>query len=124
MSSNRLMYDECSYKQALKQSTTPVTHTMDPMRFEHQNKCRMELGIVGGTNVSHNKSSLIDIENELRGQRYPASRCASLKYNPNDKNAINDDLKCSKHKPISKEKVHLKSCQMFSYPSIPRANRD
>ena len=120
MSSNRLSYDDCSYKQALKQSVSPINYTLDPMRYEHENKCRIELGIIGGPQVSHNKANLIDVENELRGQTYPATKCSSYKYNPNSKGS-KEYIKCSKHKPISEEKVHLKSCQLFSYPQVPRA---
>lgn len=120
MSSNRLSYDDCAYKQSLKQSTSPLQYSLDPIKFEHKNKCRMELGIVGGTNVSHNKANLIDVENELRGQTHPATRCSNFKYNPHVKES-KEYIKCSSHKPISEEKVHLKSCQMFDYPSVPRA---
>ena len=124
MSSNRLSYDDCSYKQSLRQSVSPLNHMMDPIRYNHVNKCRMELGIVGGTNVSHNKSNLVDVENELRGQNFPSTKCSNFKYNPND-NSNKDYIKCkSSYVPISDEKVHLKSCQLFSYPSIPRAPRD
>lgn len=124
MSSNRLSYDDCSYKQSLRQSVSPLNHMMDPIRYNHTNKCRMELGIVGGTNVSHNKSNLVDVENELRGQNYPSTKCSNFKYNPNEK-GNKDYIKCkSSYKPISDEKVHLKSCQLFSYPSVPRSPKD
>ena len=120
MSSNRLTYDDCSYKQSLKQSVSPLSHTLDPARYEHKNKCRMELGIIAGTNVSHNKANLVDIENELRGQVFPATNCNAYKYDPRTKGG-KEYIKCSKNISISDEKVHLKSCQMFSYPSVPRA---
>lgn len=120
MSSNRLTYDDCSYKQSLKQSVSPLSYTLDPIRYEHTNKCRMELGIVGGTAVSHNKSNLVDVENELRGQTFPATNCTNFKYNPNSSKRP-EMYKCTQHKPISQEKVHLKSCQMFPYPDVPRA---
>ena len=120
MSSNRLTYDDCSYKQALKQSVSPLQYTLDPIRYEHENKCRMELGIVGGPQVSHNKANLIDVENELRGQTFPATKCSSHKYNPNSK-GNKEYIKCTKYTPVSDEKVHLKSCQLFSYPQVPRA---
>jgi len=119
MSSNRLSYDDCSYKQSLKQSVSPINYTLDPIKFNHNNKCRNELGLVGGTNVSHNKTNLVDIENELRGQTFPATKCSQFKYNPNN-NGNKEYLKCTQHKPISTEKVHLKACQMFDYKSVPR----
>lgn len=122
MSSNRLSYDDCSYKASLKQSVSPVNYTLDSSMYEHENKCRMELGIIGGTNVSHNKSALVDIENELRGQVFPATRCPEFKYDPT-KPGNKEYIKCSSHKPISDSKEHLKSCQMFSFPSVPRSKQ-
>ena len=47
MSSNRISYDSCSYKQSLNQSVAPVNFTLDPIKYEHCNKCRIELGVVG-----------------------------------------------------------------------------
>ena len=53
MSSNRLIYDNCEYKTKLNESTNPLNYMLNPIRYENCNKCRMELGVVGGTAVSH-----------------------------------------------------------------------
>ena len=55
MSSNRLIYDTCAYKKELDQSVGPLSYVLNPIKYENCNKCRMELGIVGGSQVSQIK---------------------------------------------------------------------
>ena len=73
MSSNRLIYDTCAYKKTLDESVGPLSYLLNPIKYENCNKCRMELGIVGGSNVSHIRGNLVDLENDLRGQTRGAS---------------------------------------------------
>jgi hypothetical protein len=82
MSMNRSTYDSCAYNQSLNQSVAPLSYIMDPIRYNHTNKCRMELGIVGGTAVSHVAGNLVDLENDLRGQNRPLTQCPSYEYTP------------------------------------------
>lgn len=122
MSSNRLSYDKCSYKQNLEQSVSPINYMLDPMRYEHSNKCRMELGLVGGTNVSHIKGNLVDLENDLRGQNRPVTNCSMYKYTPSDDGFLQgkEYIKCVDHPKIDTTMLHLPSCQMIDYGSVPR----
>ena len=85
MSSNRLIYDTCAYKKELDQSTGPLSYTLNPIKFENCSKCRMELGVVGGTAVSHIKGNLVDLESDLRGQNHPTTHCPSKNINLNAK---------------------------------------
>ena len=62
MSSNRLMYDTCEYKTRLNESVGTLQYLLDNSRYENCGKCRMELGVVGGTAVSHVKGNLVDLE--------------------------------------------------------------
>jgi len=102
MSSNRLIYDECEYAQRVKESTGPLLYTLNPIRAEHSNKCRHELGLLGGPVASHVKNkSLIDVESDLMGIRQ-ASKCSSTKFQPTTK----------------PEMVHLKSCQFVAYDPV------
>ena len=64
MSSNRLMYDTCEYQTRLNESTGPLAYNLDPVRYENCNKCRMDLGVIGGTAVSHIRGNLVDLETE------------------------------------------------------------
>ena len=71
MSFNRLAYDSCEYQQKLEQNVSNIDFILDPIKYEHDQKCRNEFGLLGGTNVSHVKGNLVDLENDLRGQNRP-----------------------------------------------------
>ena len=62
---NELIYDNCEYNTKLSESVGPLEYMLDPMQYENCNKCRIELGIVGGNNVSHVKGNLVDLESDL-----------------------------------------------------------
>jgi hypothetical protein len=104
-SQQRLSFDEATYANKMRETTTPHGYIMDPVRFEHCQKCRHEFGLVGGANVSHNATNLVDIETELRGQSRTATKCPSGEF-PH------------KQLPISETKLHLPACQMIKYPPL------
>lgn len=129
MSFNRLIYDNCAYQHQLSESVGTLAYILDPSRYEHCNKCRVELGVVGGTNVSHVKGNLVDLETELRGTTRLQSKCPTLKYlNPCPNGNMNT---CQPHNiiikanPANKGRVidtsmqHLKPCQIVRYKQIP-----
>ncbi len=115
MSFNRTTYDTCSYKQQLWGNVSTLSYVLSPIKFENKNKCRHELGLVAGTNVSHIEGNLVDLESELRGQTRYLSKCDNNKYIPSDDGFITND----KTKPIDKSLKHLPKCQMIMYRSIP-----
>lgn len=129
MSSNRLKFDTCAYKKTLDQSVSPLSYVLNPIKYENCNKCRMELGIVGGNNVSQIKGNLVDLECDLRGQTRAASLCPDKHYQPNCCDAIGDECQpknikiagsaCEQGKVINTELVHLPSCQMIRYKPVP-----
>ena len=41
---------------------------------------RMDLGVIGGTAVSHIRGNLVDLETDLRGTTRKASLCPSQKF--------------------------------------------
>ena len=101
MSFNRLAYDKCAYKTQLQQSVDPLSYAIFQNKYEHVNKCRNELGLVGGAAVSHIGGNLIDVENDLRGQTRSASDCPTKKFPAN----------AAAKTPVQ----HMKSCQMIAY---------
>jgi hypothetical protein len=121
MSSNRLRYDKCTYKQDLMQSVAPIDYMLDPLRYEHKNKCRMELGVVGGTAVSHITGNLVDLENDLRGQTRPVTRCPTYQYAPPKNNVLESQeyIKPVQHPKIDLTPKHLPACQMIHYQEVP-----
>jgi hypothetical protein len=121
MSMNRMIYDQCAYSSAVKASTDPLSYVLDPIRYENCNKCRMELGLVGGTAVSHIAGNLVDLENDLRNQNRPNTRCASFKYLPPTDQYLQgkEYIKPVQHPSIDTTLVHLPPCQMIQYGAVP-----
>jgi hypothetical protein len=118
---NRLIYDTCNYNADLKQSTTPLSYMLDPIRYENCQKCRPELGIVGGTSVSHISGNLVDLENDLRGQTRPATRCPAYQYMPptGDVLSSKEYIKPVTHPDIDISMKHLRPCQMQQFAEVP-----
>ena len=129
MSFNKLKYDNCAYKHQLNESVGTLAYILDPSRYENCNKCRMELGLVGGTAVSHVKGNLVDLETDLRGQTRRTTKCPTRLYqNPCPTGDINncqpgniqirgDPSQTARQ--INTNMLHLPSCQMIRYKPIP-----
>ncbi len=115
MSFNRTRYDNCSYKQNLQGNVSTLSYILSPMYFENKNKCRHQLGLFGGTTVSHIKGNLVDLDSELRGQTRYISRCGGNMYVPTDDGIIKND----KTQPIDTTMLHLPACQTIMYRSVP-----
>ena len=91
MSFNRTKYDTCSYKQNLEESVNTLGYILTPFRYEHKDKCRHQLGFIGGTSVSHIQGNMVDLESELRGQTRFISKCGTNYYIPTNDNIIKND---------------------------------
>ena len=125
MSSNRLMYDTCEYKTRLNESVGPLEYQLSADRYENCNKCRMDLGVVGGTSVSHIKGNLVDLETDLLGITRKASLCPTKKFtsacalgnmaNCKPGNITINGENCGQKRVIDTTPVHLKSCNMVRY---------
>lgn len=116
MSFNRTTYDSCAYTKELTENVSILSYMLSPYRYEHQDKCRHQVGLVGGTAVSHVQGNMVDLESELRGQTRYLTKCTTNKASPLDGvNSICND----KTQPIDVAKKHLPSCQFISYKSVP-----
>ena len=129
MSSNRLMYDSCEYQTRLNESSNTLNYTLNPLRNENCNKCRMELGTIGGTNVSHIRGNLVDLETDLKGITRKASLCPTQKFvsacakgnmaNCQPENIVIYGENCGQSRVIDTTPLHLKSCNMIRYEPTP-----
>lgn len=120
MSYNRLRYDQCAYKTEIDQSVGPLEYLLNPMKYENCQKCRHEFGLVGGTNVSHIKGNLVDLENDLRGQTRTLSNCPAKKYAPTEGSFITRPAtRCNASVKLDLTPVHLPPCQMLRFPPVP-----
>lgn len=80
-SSNRLIYDNCSYFKELKETTLPGTYRLYGGKYENCNKCVFD--------KFYRRFDLVDVESELRNITRLTSNCHELKYNPNCKKSKN-----------------------------------
>jgi len=121
MSFSNLTYDNFEYGKRLNESRSKLDFLLDPIKYENCNKCRIEFGIVGGTDVSQVKGNLVDMENELYGLTYSASLCPSKGFLPQckDKNISYEGRGCTGKRTIDTNLIHLPSCQMVDYKSTP-----
>lgn len=118
---NRTIYDDCSFKQACKMSTDPSEYVLDVSKYERCNKCRPDLGIVGGIAVSHVNGNLVDLENNLFGIDRPSTQCVDFKHQPtSDTQPITSKFmyKTNQSTSIDPSKQHLESCTFKSYPEV------
>lgn len=116
MSFNSLSYDSCTYTRHLKENVGVLSYILSPYRYEHHNKCRHELGLLGGTSVSHIQGNLVDLESDLRGQTRYLTWCDKNKPKPLEFDPV---IRNDKTEAIDTSKKHLPSCQMISYRAVP-----
>lgn len=120
---NRLIYDDCAYNKSLGESVAPLDYIMDPVQVEHCNKCRIELGVVGGVAVSHVNGNLVDLENNLLGIDRPNTHCPAYKHLPRADNVLQgkEYIKPVCHPRVDTTPVHMRTCQMHDFPGVPLA---
>lgn len=116
MSFNHLTNDTCTYSRRLNENMNILDYVLSPYRFEHKNKCRHELGIVGGTSVSHISGNMVDLESDLRGQTRYSTKCATKQHHPI---SPGETIYNDKTAPIPTKAKHLPACQMINYPPVP-----
>lgn len=118
---NRLTYDTCAYNKALGESVAPLDYILDPVKYEHCDKCRIELGVVGGTAVSHVTGNLVDLENNLFGIDRPNTHCPTYKHLPRADAVVQgkEYIKPVAHPSVSTVPRHLQPCQMHDFPEVP-----
>jgi len=124
MSLNRLIYDDCAYSKRIKESTGPLGYVLNPVKYENCHKCRAELGVLGGTNVSIGSGNLVDAESDLSGRTRLLSQCPTNKYKPT--NPLGDQHSCKNDTGIPHDcdecqpaKRHLRPCALFQYKPRP-----
>ena len=94
MSFSRLNYDDCAYKQALKESVRPGDYRVNvPFNFKqnvypHPPTVRLQKA---GASL-HKKSFLIDIDSDLMGITRKNSKCSEDYYIPNPNKLQNTGL--------------------------------
>ena len=101
----------------------------NPIKYENCKKCRHELGIVGGSSVSHIQGNLVDLETDLRGQTRRTTKCPTRLYqNPCASGDMNNCKPGNIHirgdpsqteRTIDTSMLHLPACQMMRFRPTP-----
>ena len=129
MSSNRILYDTCEYKERLFESVNQLEYTLEPLQFYHPTQTRMQLGTVGGNNVSQIKGNLVDLESDLFNITKKYSECPSEKFKSlcenmdlNDcrpRDIVIDGPGCNNPRTVDTTPVHLPPGNLIRYKPIP-----
>ena len=112
------IFEDLDTKQSMRSSEL----ILDNVKYEHDNKCRVEFGLVGGTNVSHTKNNLVDLENDLIGLTRTSNKCSEFQYVPSEGTLLKpiNYIKPTENPVLNLKKKHLKSCNFFDYQEIPK----
>ena len=112
------IYQDLDTKQSMKSADL----ILDNVKYENENKCRVEFGLVGGTNVSHTKNNLVDLENDLIGLTRTSNKCSEFQYVPPEGTILKpiNYIKCTENPTLNLEKKHLNSCNFFDFKEIPK----
>jgi hypothetical protein len=113
-----------------QQSADAYSYVLIPEKWENPNKCRNALGMVGGSEVSHVKGNLVDLESDLRGITRPQSKCNAKQYVPScplgggecpdyPQPISYKDKSTGEVRSVNTEPYHLRTCQTWSYPGTP-----
>jgi hypothetical protein len=64
---------------------------------------------------------MVDLENDLRSQNRPLTRCPQFKFIPRDDGFVQgkEMYKPVCHPKINTKPKHLKPCQFSSFPEVP-----
>lgn len=130
MAFTRQLYDSCATKKRTDEGTGVLSYLMDPNKFYNCNPCRIQLGTVGGNNVSLYEGNMVDLESDLSGRTRVASHCPSNHFLPGtivqgkDVNSCTPDcgmdgLPCGKAECRKEKLLHLPECNLVNYKKRP-----
>jgi hypothetical protein len=121
MSFNNLMYDKCSYNARLNQSTSILGFIIAPEKYQHDQTCLNNLGLVGGSGQAKSMSSQVDLETELMGRTRTASSCPQYRYTPGSNGEIKDipHHKLTTMPKIDTNLIPTSNCSINNFENIP-----
>jgi len=113
-----------------QQSADAYSYVLIPEKWSNPNKCRNALGMVGGSEVSHVKGNIVDLESDLFGITRVQSKCNAKQYVPSCPlggancpdypNEISfQDKTTGEVRKVETTPAHLPTCQTWSYPGTP-----
>jgi hypothetical protein len=77
---SRTKYDNCTVGKWASENSGITQRLMDPVKYNHPNPKFFEFGLLGGNTVSVQATNMVDLESELSGRSYYASKCPQMKW--------------------------------------------
>lgn len=126
MAFTRQLYGTCATKKRTEESTGVLSYLMDPNKYYNCNPCRIELGTVGGNNVSLYDGNMVDLDSELSGRTRVNTHCPSGKFLPGTVVQSKDQFSCGPGdvdglpcQSKDEKLVHLPPCNIVQYKPRP-----
>ena len=112
-----------------QQSRGVFAYTQIQDKFEHPQKCRNALGLVGGTEVSNISGNMVDLESDLLGITRVQSKCIARQYAPacplggpgcpdTPPSFSFRDKSTGAERTVNTEPHDLPTCQYATYPGV------
>lgn len=129
MAFTRQLNDPCETRKRIEESTSVLSHLMDPNKHYNCNPCYIDR-VLGGNTVSLYKGNIVDLESDLSGRTRQQTKCPSGKYLPGTiVQGVNvlectaedgaDGLPCGRSEYTKGQLVHLPMCTMVEYHKRP-----
>lgn len=117
------LYDTCNIEKKQQESTAPFNWITDAV-YEHQDSCYVDASPFMHNQFKSVPAKAVDIENDLRNQTRPLSRCPSARFDPSkvqNDNKFTSKLENCKTTGLVPEYTRInKPCNIFSGISINR----
>lgn len=102
-----------------KRSFDSISYILNPIKYENDNKCFHELGLIGGPIPSEIKGNKTDLESELRGQTRKLGKCDTCRWDSTDEKIIIHSNENNKDRKVDTSLVNLEECQFVKYKPVP-----
>lgn len=117
----RNSYDDCALDKKNQESTSPFKWITDSSVVESNQSCFLKASPFQQNPFKSIPVGSVDIESDLRGQTFRASKCATHKYNPNKATPVETKINDCKDEGLIPSYTRLnKSCNVLSGVSINR----
>jgi len=73
-------YDNCAVGKWASENNGITDRLMDPVKYNHPQPKFFEFGLIGGNTVSVQATDMVNLESELSGRSYYASKCPQMKW--------------------------------------------
>ena len=118
MSNNRLLYDIRAANEEQQKYTNSLEYIISPMKYENEQKCRHQFGLLGGPAVSEIAGNKTDLESVLKGLGSTHGCCANTTLGGNQTVVIEGVTRGNERKEVDTRLTHMRSCQILNIEPV------